>query len=576
MKKIPRTYIFIILIVLLAVVNIILQLVGYTYLVKEPQKNIVKNKFDTIFNASFYQKIETNPRELIDSLNKADYYDNYGCYYFIDSVKNEGTDSMDSKIIVNPIQDDINKLNVKDFHGRRSLQLLLSASESDINGNYCEYKWKNKNDPNINVNKIGFVKKMPKLHYLIGVSTNLAYSGHNYSTFIAIGSSIISILFLIFVIFDFLKLKKNKDIYERLSIVAKETVNGITIMDAEGKLEYVNEGFEKMYEYSFDEFKALRGENLRDTSAFTNIESKINECIQSKTSVVYENEIKTKEGVIKNLTTTLTPVFDKNNKIIKLVAIDTDITKLKEIEKKLFESKRLESLGYIVRGISHELNGEIAVINDFVETINEEADKCINNSHNEKLNAHINTIIAMCKKANKQTENINDLLDSFKIYSRDQIKDEEVDFRLCTYLENTILKTILPRIKNKNININLTCDKNLSISGIKGFYSIIFTNLILNSDKHAYKNNENGEITINISRTKDNLSLEIIYMDNGVGINKGIVHKIFEPFYTTTPNENSGYGLFLVKWSINQLGGAIHYDSDFTKGAKFIISIPLN
>lgn len=578
MKKIPRTYVLIIMVVLLAIVNIFLQSSGYKYFVKTPQKDIVKKKFETVFNKDFYRKIETNRCALVDSLNKSDYYDNYGCYYFIDSLMNGGKDS---KIIVNPIKDDINKSNVKDFGGVESLELLIKAVESDPNGSYCEYKWKNINDlKNTNYDKIGFVKKIPELNWIIGASSNLGASDmnnimNNYILIIA-WSSIISIIFLVIIIFDILKLKRNKDIYERLSIVAKETENGITIMDSEGNLEWVNEGFIKMYGYNFDEFKDLRGENLRETSAFKNIELKIDECIQSKASVIYPNEITTKSGELKNLTTTLTPVLDKNHNILKLVAIDTDITKLKETEKKLFESKRIESLGYIVRGVSHELNGEIAVINDFIETINEEADKCINISKDEKWNAHINTIIAECKKANKQTENINDLLDSFKIYSRDQIKDEEVDFRLCTYLENTILKTILPRIKNKNINIKLTCDKNLSISGIKGFYAIIFTNLVLNSDRHAFKNNENGEISIKILKNKNDSSLEIIYTDNGVGIKKEVVRKIFEPFYTTTPNENSGYGLFLVKWSINQLGGSIHYDSDFTKGAKFIISIPIN
>ena len=53
---------------------------------------------------------------------------------------------------------------------------------------------------------------------------------------------------------------------ERLSIVAKQTDNAIMIMDCKGNIQWLNDGFTRMYEYTYDQFIQIRGNNILQTS----------------------------------------------------------------------------------------------------------------------------------------------------------------------------------------------------------------------------------------------------------------------------------------------------------------------
>ena len=101
-------------------------------------------------------------------------------------------------------------------------------------------------------------------------------------------------------------------------------------------------------------------------------------------------------------------------------------------------------------------------------------------------------------------------------------------------------------------------------------------NLILNAILHAFDGKESG--TISIAVTKDNDEMNILFKDNGNGIDQTIRNKIFEPFITTKRGSGgSGLGLHLVYNLITQaLDGSITIESEKNEGTQFIISFPLN
>ncbi|NOZ46897.1 MAG: response regulator [Chlorobi bacterium] len=125
----------------------------------------------------------------------------------------------------------------------------------------------------------------------------------------------------------------NLDELHELSSIAKEADNSIIIIDPTGNIEWANKGFARMYGYTPEEYNNIYKEitfeilkNVRKQEYF-----KINK------SINYENEIKTKSGEYKWVQTTLTPVINENNDIEKYIAVETDITKLKEIEDELIQ-----------------------------------------------------------------------------------------------------------------------------------------------------------------------------------------------------------------------------------------------
>ncbi|MBW8051082.1 MAG: PAS domain S-box protein [Cytophagales bacterium] len=131
------------------------------------------------------------------------------------------------------------------------------------------------------------------------------------------------------------KLQKVNINLEKLSIVASKTDNGVIITDANGNIEWANESFTRLTGYSLEEFKAKKGYNLIDTSHNPNIKQLISECIEKKHSVVYEALNYTKTGEALWVQTTLTPILTARGKVKNLVAIDSDITKIKNAQAKI-------------------------------------------------------------------------------------------------------------------------------------------------------------------------------------------------------------------------------------------------
>ncbi len=121
---------------------------------------------------------------------------------------------------------------------------------------------------------------------------------------------------------------------EKLSIVARETDNAITIMNGIGNIEWVNEGFSRLFGFSLDEYVFLKKNIVSDD---TPLETKllIHQCIRDKHTVSFESRVKTKSGGYLWVQTTLTPIISKEGFISKLIAIGTDISKIKEAEQEI-------------------------------------------------------------------------------------------------------------------------------------------------------------------------------------------------------------------------------------------------
>lgn len=167
---------------------------------------------------------------------------------------------------------------------------------------------------------------------------------------------------------------------EKLSIVARETENAIVIADNNFKVEWVNPGWTKLYGYTLEEYTSA-SDNLIELSKNKNFHIILEECLVSKKSVTYQTRHETKENKELWIQTTLTPVTDANGEIFKLVAIDSDITKLKEAEneiilkneilkKKTKEIKLLSEIGQDITSIlsvKHIIETVYIKINTLIE-----------------------------------------------------------------------------------------------------------------------------------------------------------------------------------------------------------------
>jgi len=168
-----------------------------------------------------------------------------------------------------------------------------------------------------------------------------------------------------------------------LSIVAKKTATGVAIVSPEGHLEWVNEGFELMYGYTFEEFKREFEDTIFNSERNPNLANAILECGQGAQSHIYENKWDTKNGSEIWIQTNLTPVYNEQDQIIKFIAIESDITPLKEAEERL-EAKNeslltltehLESTNLLLESQREEIEKQ----KEFIENQKKKSDELLLN-----------------------------------------------------------------------------------------------------------------------------------------------------------------------------------------------------
>jgi len=164
--------------------------------------------------------------------------------------------------------------------------------------------------------------------------------------------------------------------------LANSINNSVAICDPNGVLIWTNAAFESIYGYTRKEFIALHGENIFEFSREEGINEKLQNIKTDKVSVQYVSDITTKNGLSKSLQTTLSPVFEQG-KLKWIVAIESDITELKESEKLLEEkSESLKALTEAMQDANQELQAQRDQLNEKHEELAKEKQRTDELLHN--------------------------------------------------------------------------------------------------------------------------------------------------------------------------------------------------
>jgi len=244
-------------------------------------------------------------------------------------------------------------------------------------------------------------------------------------------------------------------------------------------------------------------------------------------------------------------------------ALHDEIITRRQTEFKLLQtnkelSKRNNELDNFVYSVSHDLRAPIASVLGLINLARKDQDLAMKNVYLEKIN----------NSALQQDSFIREILDQSR-NSRLEVKKEEIQFE-------PLIDETFNQLKFAT-STGTAVEKIVSVKQDGLFYSdrwrlkVILNNIISNSIR--YRNGRDPVIKVNVEITDHKALVEI--EDNGRGIPKEHLHKVYQMFYRATDDgAGSGLGLYIVKETMDKLQGLINIESEEGKGTKVKLEIP--
>jgi two-component system NtrC family sensor kinase len=272
-------------------------------------------------------------------------------------------------------------------------------------------------------------------------------------------------------------------------------------------------------------------------------------------------------------------LFDSNKQleIEKNKAIEA-FEALKQSHARLMQSEKMASLGMLTAGVAHEikhpLNATTAnmesiqkILEQFSETINQSSlDENIKNDFHP-IQENINSLIAASHVGIKRTAGV--------------IAD------LCAFARSDELEMVMTDV-NRNIDSTLnllSSEFKSNITIVKEYGDIpallchpgkinqVIMNILVNA-LHALQTRRDSKIIIKTESINQSITISI--KDNGPGMKKEVLDKLFTPFMTTkVEGMGSGLGLFLSNNIIKEHHGKIKVTSELDQGTEFVITLPI-
>jgi len=248
----------------------------------------------------------------------------------------------------------------------------------------------------------------------------------------------------------------------------------------------------------------------------------------------------------------------------EIMAIFDDVTEKikhemeqKALQEQLFAAQKMESIGQFAGGTAHNFRNILQAISGNIEYL-------------ELIYDKEPEIKELAKNIYNSIEKGVGLINNLLHFAKKGWKVEMEDIELTEVIDKTY--EIIKRVFNKNIEITIDLEKDLWVKGNSSLLSQAFMNLFTNARDAMPKG---GELTIKARKVK-NMVVAFI-SDTGHGIEKDVIDKIFDPFFTLKEvGSGTGLGLSTTLGIIEQHSGNITVSSKPGKGATFKISIPLS
>jgi PAS domain S-box-containing protein len=360
------------------------------------------------------------------------------------------------------------------------------------------------------------------------------------------------------------KIASLKQFYES---ILNHLPNKIAVFNASQELIYCNEALLSCSPFWKNQLsKSIYNVYSKDIgvqSVVNKLIFNIQKSLKDKGAVKYEEVIQKGKEEIELLNTVL-PFF-KDEKLEYIILSGVDISELNTVQRDLLrnnqELQKVNSeLDNFVYRVSHDLRSPLLSIKGLISLVD----------YNEVQPAGLVEYLKLIdSSASRMDYSIQDILE-YSRNSRLEVLFEKVDIRETVYEIFNDTKysadTAIDLIYESDIDDVIITDKFRMRALLK--------NLIGNSVKYK---NKNQESFVKFTMTKKNKMIAINIVDNGQGIDKENMPRVFEMFYRgCSESVGSGLGLYISKEIIEKLNGTISLKSKKTLGTEINIKLPVN
>ncbi len=355
---------------------------------------------------------------------------------------------------------------------------------------------------------------------------------------------------------------------ERLRLILMSLVDGVIVVDHEGHVTAYNIAAEKIFQRPLLEVLNYPLENLFSAPEMAAYEQCLSRQARQRHLVVIETEITRPDG-------THLPIDMAANEVpldstrLRIIVI-RDISERKRMENQFRQSQKMEAVGRLAGGISHDFNNIMQAIVGYTHLLQ---------SSMESTHPDFDLVRQIEKAAERATALTSQLL----AFSRKQM----MELRLIS-VNNVVLDMdrLLRRLIGDNIQLELHLAEDLGVVRADPVQiGQVVLNLALNA-RDAMPNG--GTLTVEtnaVDLTEPLLGFDTEFrpgrfitlsvIDTGIGISQDVQSHLFEPFFTTKEfGKGTGLGLSIVFGIVKQSGGEITVTSTTQRGTTFRIYLP--
>ena len=354
--------------------------------------------------------------------------------------------------------------------------------------------------------------------------------------------------------------------------IVENAHDGIWLINREGEIVYNNRRANKILNKK--ELIGLNIYDLFDDKAKKKIVRILRENLDNRTAGDEVNHLESDGGTFKIMLSSV-PLI-KGNLYDGSLMMATDLTEKSQMEAKLLQAQKLESVGRMAGGIAHDFNNLLTGIIGNAQLLKNKVQNL-----DSKESHYVDVIL---KTSGRAAELVSDLLS----FSRGTQSSQNETTQANYIIKDTF--SLLQSSMTKNINLRSNLCKDIPpIQCSATHLQQIVSNLVLNA-RDAMP--EGGDIAISTSLVKldENFSAilrqgqtvipgEYVCMkveDTGIGIEPDKQSKVFDPFYTTKEvGKGTGLGLAMVYGIITACGGCLNIQSVLNKGTTFELYFPI-